>query len=436
MNEALSQLPGPLVQVIYFFLSLFPLVLIHELGHFLLAKWNDVRVDEFGIGFPPRLVKVFSHGGTDYTLNALPLGGFVRLAGEDDPDIPGAFAAQTKRVRAVVLLAGPVFNFMLAALIFSSIAWAIGASAPLPQAEGLVQLIGVSPGSPAEAGGLVGGDIVLAVDGQLLPSLETGAEPLPGESRAANAFIAVTDAHTGRPMALTLLRGVKPVDVRVSLDGLASEPVPELAGLEGLRAVRVTAPGGELQVGDLLLEPQVGDAIDQPIVLRGELQVLQTEVTPARNEAEGRGMMGISIGALTISQRMSLAEAAIFGPRQTLLLMVAMVDGLYRMLTGQLAADIAGPVGISKMSQQAGEQGAATFFSFMALLSINLGIINLIPIPALDGGRLLFILLEALRGRRIEPNREAIVHLIGFALVIGLMLVVTVYEVFGGPATP
>ena len=140
------------------------------------------------------------------------------------------------------------------------------------------------------------GDIVLAVDGQLLPSLETGAEPLPGESRAANAFIAVTDAHTGRPMALTLLRGVKPVDVRVSLDGLASEPVPELAELEGLRAVRVTAPGGELQVGDLLLEPQVGDAIDQPIVLRGELQVLQTEVTPARNDAEGRGMMGYDNG--------------------------------------------------------------------------------------------------------------------------------------------
>ncbi len=435
MSQALSQLPGPLVQVIYFFLALFPLVLVHELGHFVLAKWNKVRVDEFGIGFPPRLVKVFTHDGTDYTLNALPLGGFVRLAGEDDPDIPGAFASKSKRARAAVLFAGPLFNFLLAAVILSGVAWSTGAASVLPQGEGLVQILAVSPDDPADRAGLTGGDIVLAVDGQLLTELPVEGEPAEGESMGSMAFIQATDAHTDQEMALTLLRGVDPVAVDVSVDGLGTEPVSELSGLSQLHARRVVAPAGELEAGDLLLGPLSG-SIEEPIVLRGQLEVVETSVVPELNAVEDRGMMGISIGSLTVVEPMGLAEAALFGPRQTMMLMVAMVDGIYRMITGQLAADIAGPVGIAKISQQAGEQGAATFFGFMALLSINLGIINLVPIPALDGGRLLFILFEALRGRRIEPTREAVVHLIGFVLVIGLMMVITVYELFGGAIRP
>lgn len=435
MSALTADLPGWLLQVIYFFLALFPLVLIHELGHFVLAKLNGVRVDEFGIGFPPRLFTVFSAGGTDYTINLLPLGGFVRLAGEDDPDVPGAFASRPKRARAAVLLAGPIANFLLAALIFSGIAYTLGAASPLPQAEGLVQLLAIGPGSPAEAAGLKSGDIVVAVDGELLSKLPVTAPLVEGQSRASEALIETTDAHSGRDMQLTILRGVRPVNVEPRVDALDTEPEDALGGLEGFLASRVTRADGELLVGDVLLQPE-GAAAGEVIVLRGALERVDATVVPEANEAEGRAMMGVSIGVLTVSEPMGFVEALVFGPKQTVWLMGAMTGGLYQMITGQIDADVAGPVGISKMSQQAGEQGLATFFSFMALLSINLGIINLIPIPALDGGRLLFILLEALRGRRIEPNREAVVHLIGFALVIGLMLVITVYEVFGGSVRP
>ena len=112
MSDWLSILPGPAQTILYFFLALFPLVLIHEFGHFAVAKLNKIRVDEFGIGFPPRLITLFKHGDTEYTINSLPLGGFVRMAGEDDPTIPGAFASRSKRARAAVLFAGPLANFI------------------------------------------------------------------------------------------------------------------------------------------------------------------------------------------------------------------------------------------------------------------------------------------------------------------------------------
>ena len=141
------------------------------------------------------------------------------------------------------------------------------------------------------------------------------------------------------------------------------------------------------------------------------------------------GRMGIQITAPSVPARFGPVAAAWHGVRMTGRVVHAMVTALARMLVGQAAVEIKGPVGISIMSREIGEQGWNALLEFMALLSINLGVINLFPLPALDGGRLLFIAAEAVRGRRMEPSREAIVHLVGFVLVIGLMAAITMLEV-------
>jgi regulator of sigma E protease len=427
-------MPDFLITVFFFFAALFPLVLIHELGHFLIAKANGIRVDEFGIGFPPRLFRAFRLGETDYTINALPLGGFVRLAGENDPDMPGAFAAAGKAARAAVLFAGPVFNFVFAALLLAGIALIVGAPEAVAP-DDAVTILQVMEDSPAAEAGFVANDVVVAIDGQSLGELAR-AQGLAGDETTPagmQVLMDATDAASGSPLAVTVLRGVSDT-LRVDAPQAGSDWQTQSASLAGVDAQEVTAApaNGPLQVGDVLFAPRAVAQGQAPtpgqtlVVLRGEqLSSRQIEVTPE----EGR--IGVSIGALSAVRKLGWLEAPAYGTERTVSVMGAMVGMLGQMVTGRQEAEIAGPVGIARMSREIGNRGLTDFVAFMALLSINLGIINLVPIPGLDGGRLVFVALEALRGRRLEPSREEIVHFIGIALVIGLMLVITVYEVFG-----
>lgn len=440
MSDLFGWLPGPGQTILFFFLALFPLVLIHELGHFLVAKANRVRVDEFGIGFPPRLLRLFSFGGTDYTVNVLPLGGFVRLAGEDDPDVPGAFAGMPKRVRAAVLFAGPAANFLLAAVLLAGLGMAYGIRTPMPEGGGLVLVTQVLAGQPGAEAGLEPGDLIYAVGGQRLADLPAeGGEPT--EPAPIRALKAATDASTDQALAVAVLRGLEPIAAVPPATGLRSEPV-DLPLLDAERVLEAPPDSG-LRPGDLVLAALVAEA--GPLVLRplgeaaeGSAYVQSLEIVPRRSAPGEPGRIGIGIDGLYATESMGVARALWYGPQQAALLSVAMVQGLIDMITRTIEPAIAGPVGIAQMSKQAGERGLETFLFFMAILSINLAIINLLPIPALDGGRLLFILVEALRGRRVEPNREAVVHMIGMALVLGLMLVITVWEVarFTGVGSP
>lgn len=427
MAERINALPGPLATAVYFIVSLFPLVLVHELGHFIVAKLCRVRVDEFGLGFPPRLLRLGKVGETEYTINALPLGGFVRLAGEDDPTVQGSFASRGKRVRSAVLLAGPAANFALAALIFAGMAWAGLIPDPVYGIDG-VRVTRVTDGSPAHAGGLLANDIILAVDGERLAGPDA---PQPGPSRAAasvQALVERTDAAADTPMALTVLRGeLRRLPRATSLDGVSWAPA-DIPGVEG-RLVAAAPAGAAARAGDVVLQlgAPAGDAGAQA-VLR-EAQVLVLAVVPVRAGRGDPARMGVQISAPSVPARYGLVAGAVHGVRFTGTVLHAMLTALASMFTGQQDVQLAGPVGISIMSREMGQQGVVALLEFMALLSLNLGLINLLPIPALDGGRLLFIAAEALRGRRVEPNREAVVHLIGFVAVIGLMGVLTLMEV-------
>lgn len=338
-----------------FALILTPIIFVHELGHFLAARFFGIRVDEFGIGFPPRAVKLFERNGTVYSLNWIPLGGFVRPAGEDDPSVPDGLAAASKRARFVTLSAGAIANFVLAFFIFW-IAFMIGPSA--------VAVEEVQPGSPAMSAGLQSGDLILEVNEQLVES--------------SGILVAEVTEHAGESIALLVQRGddVFPVTI-----------VPRRPG----------------------------------------------EYDPATE-----GPMGISLG-FGSSNRLARGpiSAVSASVRSIGEIIYLTVNAPIMLMEGEITAEQArpvGPVGISQIAGQTAQYTATTgdWFQLLritAFISVALGFTNLLPIPALDGGRLLFVLIEAIRGRRIEPEREGLVHLVGMLFLLGLMFLLIIQDI-------
>ncbi len=327
------------------------LILGHELGHFVAARMAGVQVEEFGIGFPPRLLTLFEAGGTKFTLNLLPFGGFVRPVGEDDPEAPGGLAAASKRKRVAVLLAGPLANVALAILAFT-IAYKF-ASPDFSK----VMVAGVEPGSPAEQAGMLEGDLILAVQGQSVDSFKS--------------LQTVVSQNLGKPVVLDLLREGKQISV---------------------------------------------------------------ELVPREQPPQGSGPIGIVLGYPTRS--VPWPEALKLGATSTYVQFREIVLLPGRLLSGQIApqeARVSGFKGMYDMLSWAGEIDRSTQRPFLTLnmvglISVGLAIANLLPIPALDGGRLMFVAIEALLGRRLSPKYEGLAHAIGFLLLIMLMLYINLQD--------
>jgi regulator of sigma E protease len=346
------------MSVLAFVLLLGFMVLIHELGHFVMAKLAGVKVEEFGIGFPPRLIAV-RRGETDYSLNWIPLGGFVRMLGEEDPREPRSFARARKRWRIGILLAGSTMN-MLAAALFFAVAFAAGWPT-VTQTE--VQIFRTLPGSPADQAGLKQGDAVLSLAGEPVKTT--------GDLRR------ITDANLGKPL---------PVEIR-----------------------------------------------------RGQQQLLLT-VTPRQQWPEGEGPIGIGI-----MDRASRVEPVRYGPiqaigrgaRELLKSVVLTLSVPVMAIQGLVPLEFlrpVGPVGLFQATSQAAAETARSGWWFpllymAATLGAGLGVANLLPIPGLDGGRLVFVLIEVLRGRRISPEREGLIHLVGMGLLVSLVLVITYFDI-------
>lgn len=338
-----------------FILVLTPIIIVHELGHFWAARWFKIRVEEFGLGFPPRAVKLFERNGTLFSLNWIPIGGFVRPAGEDDPSVPGGLAAASKTARLVTLAAGAIANFILAIFVFW-LAYVIGPPA--------VSVVAVNPNSPAESAGLLAGDVLLAVN-QI--TVENG-----------DILVQQVAAHSGEAIALLVNRAGQ------------------------------------------------------------ELTLNLTPRRPGEYDPNTDGPIGITIG-LDPSYRLTINpfEAAVSSVRSVWSVISLTVRAPFMLMRGEISPSEARPVGVIGISQIAGQAAEYSvntgdwfqLLRIIAFISVALGFTNLLPIPALDGGRILFVLIEAVRGRRIEPEREGLVHLVGMVFLLGLMFLLIVQDI-------
>ena len=355
-----------------FLLVLTPIILVHEIGHFISARLFGIRVEEFGIGFPPRAVKLFKRGGTLYSLNWIPIGGFVRPAGEDDPSVPDGLSGASKKARFFTLSAGVVANFIFAIFLLW-IAFQIG---PKQYSQFEIMITGVNENSPAAEAGLLPNDVLVGVNSVLL---EDGLN-LDEAADGMDALKAEISSSAGTPVDMIIRRAGQEQEIFVT---------PRLPGefdaeTEGETGIQITATG----VGD-------GEAV-------GPIESVGMALTEVRDVV------------------WMTAQAPVM------------------VIRGQIEPRLARPlsvVGISQLAGQVAAQSAeqATLYPilrFAALISVALGITQLLPIPALDGGRILFVLIEAVRGRRIEPEREGMVHLVGMLFLLGLMVLIIIQDIF------
>lgn len=356
------------MSIIIFLLMLTLLVFVHELGHFLFAKKNGIRVDEFAIGFPPKIFS-FTKGETKYSLNIVPLGGYVKIFGEnpDDESIAGpdkerSFVNKSKKVQALVLFGGILFNILFAFVLFSA-SYMIGVTG-LPQDERQTPRLYVTDivkDSPAEKSGLIKGDMILSLkEGESVVS-----EITPDVVRK------IVGASEGKPVDLTILRNNESLQVSV---------VPE----KGV----------------------------------------------ATNNSYAIGIQMVELSNLKLGFFASIAK----GAEMTMLVTKETVVGILSFLKNVVTfnADfksVSGPVGIAGLVGEASHFGFGYLISFAALISINLAVINLIPFPALDGGRLLFVAIEAIIKRPLNPKIANTVNAIGFILLLTLMVFVTISDV-------
>lgn len=349
--------------IIVFVLILGLLVFVHELGHFVAARKNGVKVEEFGFGFPPRIFGI-KKGETIYSINWIPLGGFVKIKGEDGENKEDEDSFSHKKIwrRAVILAAGVFMNFVLAAVLLS-----IGFMVGLPQVingengyakvrDARVQVIQILEGTPAAEAGVLVGDTILEIDGQ------------------------------------------KVEDVEVMQNYLAGK-------------------------------------IDAPVKfsLERDSQKIDKEISPTFLIETGRGGIGVGLlktGIVSYPWYLSLwkgAESAVLFTGEVATAFYELIKNL--IVTQKVSVDLSGPVGIAVLTGQVARMGIIYLLQFTALLSINLAVINFLPFPALDGGRLLFLLIEKIRHKPISQKIENLVHNIGFGLLMLLVLLVTYRDV-------
>ena len=490
-----------LLAIAAFVIVLFPAIIIHELGHFFAARLVGINVLEFGIGFPPRIARLFFWRETQFTLNLLPIGGFVRPLGEDmigpasedkvkrDRDDLEARRAASKiaalerellRLRGIpdhkmmtvseapalgrifFMAAGALANFASAVLLFI-VAALFGLMMPV---GGLSQIAAIPDGSLFDGTGAKVGDAIERIDGERFADF--------------GAFHDRLAAYSGEQISFSLLRQETEESFVVTVRpdfASRSGAVQVLGVLEESPAAQAGIIPGDLviQISDASI-PSSGDpaqrlkeatreAEGRPLPLTivrehddGSAEMLRLLVTPRANPPEGEGRLGIAIrsqfglgegtrfanaGYVRESVPQNIPNAIAYGLRTTgeTFSLIASIPG--RLLDGSLSGEDARPISIIGISKIGGEflqrslnEGPSLMLHFVALISIFLGITNLLPIPALDGGRIVFVLLEMLRGRPVNPRVEARVHQIGIVLLLLLGSLVMIYDLINPPSLP
>jgi len=336
--------------LISFLAVLVVLVFVHELGHFITAKRAGVKVLEFGFFYPPRLFAI-KRGDTEYSINLLPLGGFVKMVGEEDPSDPESLAAKGAGTRILVMSAGALMNLFLALALFT-----VGFMAPRTETRGDVVVQDVVAGSPAAEAGMRTGDLIAAIGGYPIQSITDARQQIYSRLGQETQF---TVRRNGDELSLTALPRLHP-------------------------------PAGEGALGSRLAYQN-----PQPVTVAYPLW-----------------------------------EAAWMSVQQSLYIVDLTRTAVVNMFFSGDFSQLAGPVGIAQATGEVASSGWLPLLEWTAVLSLNLAIINILPLPMLDGGRIFFVLIEIVRrGKRIPPEREALVHAIGFALLLTLMLLISFNDI-------
>ena len=354
-----------LLTIIIAFFSLIGLMILHEFGHFIVAKKYGVKVEEFGIGYPPRIFAK-KIGETVYSLNLLPFGAFVRLPGEiEKRNEPNSFSKQPIKKRALIILGGVLAFWIIAAVIFS-IVFNLGAPVAISDSENAniinpqVQIVGVAKDSPAEISGLMVGDTIK----------------------------------------------------QLSFSG------------------NVLAPEKTKQVQDFTLQYS-GQEIELKIG-RGK-EIIETTIVPRVSPPQGEGAMGIAlarVGIVKYPWYLTPWQGIVTTSNLTIGIINGYFNAIKNVFTGQPSGvQMTGPVGVFYMLAQAQEMGINYYLNFIAMISVYLAIFNLMPIPAVDGGKLLFLAIEAVRKKPVPEKVEANITAAFFMLLIILMIFVTINDI-------
>ncbi len=317
------------------------LVFFHELGHFLVAKWSGVLVYTFSFGFGPKIFG-FKWGETEYVLSLFPLGGYVKMAGEDkeeDVEIPEnrRFDKKPIWIRSLIVISGPLMNFVLATVIFSLLFMSYGIPHVLPVVDKVVE------GGPAYIAGIEPGDKIVAINGQKIDAPEKVAQ--------------IVNESLGKKLKITVERDGKLIDF---------------------------------------------------------------EITPIWDEELKRARLFITFKV--VLKKYSLFSAIGRGFKTTLMVLQLVIVGLWKIITGHAPLEVAGPLGIAQMAGEAAKSGWINLLNFSALLSVYIGFLNLLPLPVLDGGVLLLLGIEKLRGKPLEKEKLQIIYYIGLSILLALFL--------------
>ncbi len=430
------------------------LVVIHEAGHYITAKIFGVKVLEAGVGFPPRIWG-FRYRDTDYTLNLLPIGAFVRLLGEEDPSDPQSLAAQPKWKRTVIIGAGAFMNLVLAIALFSA-----GLMIPHRIATGGAQIGAVVPNSPAASQDLRAGDQILNVNGRTVKGTQDASYLLRlyqgsnidlrlkrSDPRTGATTVNKTVYSRWSPGSYNDECGVKqpegPVGISISpahsqkISSTAAERATALTQSKKDAAAyqKDVAPGSPAfcyagaSFGFAPLSAAQCDGLDAQA--RTEAQALKSELFSNSSSPCFTFTPPDAISVPTQSEAQPPWRAIPNGARLSYESLILARNQIWGWVRGFVDPQVTGPVGIAQATGEVVRQaGWLSLINFAGLLSMNLAVLNVLPIPMFDGGRLVFILIEFLRrGKRIAPHKEALVHLTGLALILTLSVVITYFDI-------
>jgi regulator of sigma E protease len=353
--------------IIEFIIAIGILAFLHELGHFLAARLCKIEIEEFGFGFPPRMARLFSLGGTEFTINWIPFGAFVKPKGENNPDVPGGLAAAKPWPRMAVLFGGPIMNLLAGVLFFSIISTVWGGP---DSSQALIA--GVTSGFPAEKAGLRACDVVVSVNSEAVDGTEKLRSLI---QKNPNTEVDLSFLRDGQTLQTRATPIIPSGETKARLGIIISNPFKPVVWYKSIPLAFQTT---YLQIRELLLMP---------------IRMIQGTIPPEQGRVVG--IVGMGNIYEQIINRDQSQQLPCLPPA-----------GMYDRLT------------------------------LLATISIALGITNLFPLPALDGGRIVFVLPELLFKKRVPAKYENLVHSIGFILLIILMIVITTQDIINPVMLP